>query len=177
MQGDVDKAVAKVLKAIARFLWNAPAKEVPIVKQIPGVSQPIHTSWSRDTMPGDFDHYDISLAPYSLRRKTPEEQLSTLQGFMATLLQAAPLMQAQGIVPNMEVFIKQVARLSNMPELNDLVIYSQGQQIPELNVDPKAMGAGGGAKPARTVQTPQGQETVLMQQMASAAGNQMQGAA
>lgn len=158
MQEMVDKATAGSMRAIAQFMLTNPVEQVPITRQVGEMEIP--DAWSPDQMEGSPDDYEIELVPHSLRRKPPEARLGQINQVMQMLIAYAPVAQAMGMVPNLEAWIKLVARYSNMPEINDLVIYTQGQSMIDMDQvpSPKTPDASGGAMRNRTTKTPQGME-------------------
>lgn len=169
MQEDVDKAAAKAIRAIGWFYWNDQLASVPINKPYGTSGATIPSVWERAASKGEWYDYDVQIVPHSLRRKPPEERLNfVMQFFTNVLMPALPVMQAQGIAPNMEQLIKLVSRLANMPELNDLVTYMNGEMVPnESGARPPSTSAQRVVKANGSTKTPQGQEQQLIAKLMS----------
>jgi hypothetical protein len=130
MQDKVKYAAASVMKSAGWFLWHDPAGEVPIEFRVQGSQETQPALWTPERRNGDWYDYAISIEPFSMRSKSPEEQLTFVMDFFDRLGAMLPVMQQQGVVPNIEAMIKLVAQLTNLPQLLDLVIFTQGQLEP-----------------------------------------------
>jgi hypothetical protein len=119
-----------VMKSAGWFLWHDPAGEVPIEFRVQGSQETQPALWTPERRNGDWYDYAISIEPFSMRSKSPEEQLTFVMDFFDRLGAMLPVMQQQGVVPNIEAMIKLVAQLTNLPQLLDLVIFTQGQLEP-----------------------------------------------
>jgi hypothetical protein len=164
MQESVDKRTAQVMRAVARFMLSG-NESVPIVKQVPGLEGGLNTDWTSWDMQGDPLAYDVDIIPHSLRRKSPEERLNAMYQYVTqVLIPLAPMMQAQGQVINTEALHKLASRLMNMPELSDLVIFTQGQMMPsDEHASPAPTATTRNyVRSSRTEKTPQGQESQLI---------------
>lgn len=161
MQDSVDKTTSEVMRAISQILLRNPIADLPIVKRVGEMEIP--GRWNPADLEGDQEDYELDMVPHSMRRKPPGERLAIANQFMQTLLQAMPAMQASGIMPNMEAFVKLTARLTNMPELNDLVIYGQGEKLPNEDQfsQPKTT-TRQYVRKSQSTKTPQGQEQQLI---------------
>ena len=128
MQKEVYCATKKVLQDIGWYLWTDELAQIPITKKIQGTQQTVQSTWTPGMMQGEFMDYQIDIQPYSLQARSPEERLNSIKSFfIEILLPAIPLLEQQGITPNMEVLIKAFAKLSNIPEMNDLVSYANAK--------------------------------------------------
>jgi len=80
---------------------------------------------------GDYYDYVIKLAPYSMQSRSPSERLDTLkQLLMGIILPSAPQLAEQGIEVDWLGLVKTIARLSDMPELDD-VLTVPGNVLPQ----------------------------------------------
>lgn len=164
MQERVTNFLRRLCIKLGRYLWNSTLVDIPIQKMSAGTAIP--SVWNRDLMPGEFPDYLLSINPHSLQNRSPSEKLMQLQMFWQQfVLPAAPVMQALGAMPNYEAFVKEYSRLADMPELNSLIIYSQGEMLPSMepSAPPKA------AAPAsnRSTKTAQGQTASMISELMS----------
>ena len=113
-------------EAMALFLWNDPLVEIPLVRTIPGyedlgIGQEF--IWSAENRKGEFLDYNFSINPYSMRDKTPQEQLQTMMAFVNQVYM--PNIQSamqQGITLNFEAIAHEFGHLADMPELESILI-------------------------------------------------------
>lgn len=130
MQVRVRALLRRVVKQMAEYLWQSPLVDIPISKPLPG-GHSVNATWNRDMMPGEFPDYLVDIDPYSLGDRTPQERLMQLQSaWREDIMPALPIMQAMGQVPNFEGYIKQVAKLADLPEIMDLISFAQGEMMP-----------------------------------------------
>jgi len=113
-------------EAIGLFLWNDPLVEIPLVRTIPGyedlgIGQEF--VWSSENRKGEFLDYNFSINPYSMREKTPQQQLQTIMAFINQVY--GPNIQSamqQGITLNFEAIAHEFGHLADMPELESILI-------------------------------------------------------
>jgi len=170
MQDQVDKQTSSAMRAIAQLLLRNPAADIPIIKRVGEIELP--GSWNPADLEGDPEDYDIDLVPHSMRRKAPAERMGITNQLMTSLLAAIPAMQAQGMMPNMEAYVKMIARLANMPELNDLVTYAQGEMMTNENqIEQPKTTTRQYVRKSQSTKTPQGMEQDLINQLMSSGSN------
>lgn len=174
MQDETYAATRQVIRDVGWYLWTDPIAEIPIVKRIAGTQATVSSVWSQLTARGDWYDFDLDIEPYSLQAQSPAERLAKIDQFlMNVLVPALPLMQQQGIAVNFEEIIKLHAKYGNIPELNDIVTYLNG----EMTTLPGEEGASPAPKAStrryvresRSTKTPQGQEQSLINSLMSGA--------
>jgi len=150
MADETIEFVGALFKAVAWYEWTDPVRQRIIQKPMEGTDIVLQRVWSEETREGDFLDYNFEIDAYSMQGDTPALRLQkisqALQQFIFPLL---PLIQAQGGQINVPKLLETIARLGNIDELRELVIFSEpipgGQQ------------EGGEAqpsyKPAETVRT------------------------
>ena len=126
MEYRVNRMVQEVLKALAFFLFDDPLIDLPLVKRSGGVDIP--TRFSQFQMEGDFFEYNIDIEPLSMRPKSAQQQLGglmqVLQQFVLPLL---PMFQQEGKTVDVERTMEIFAELSDIPQLREVIVDSQGQ--------------------------------------------------
>ena len=98
---------------------------MPLIKQTAsGREIPVtYRAWERE---GDYLDYNYEIVPYSMQYESPRQRLNGLLTIFTQLfIPLAPVMAQQGIGINYQALSRQVSELSNLPELNDLLIFSQ----------------------------------------------------
>jgi hypothetical protein len=72
---------------------------------------------------------NIDIEPYSMQNQTPEAKLQGLRTILIEILiPLMPAMQAQGVTIGFEALCRKIAKLGNIPELNDILIYANSIQ-------------------------------------------------
>ena len=169
MESTVVLYVTEVVGELAMLLWEDPITEYEITKRLPGSDMTINTYWSPEDRTGSLNDYEISIEPFSLRHKSPEQRAELTFKLWTMIMQSLPIMQAQKVMPSVLGFLRTMANLLDMrPELEELVIYMQ-QQPAEQG------GEGGGMKPQGPRQyehinrnaggTPQARDAAMAQQL------------
>ena len=64
-----------------------------------------------------------------------------------------PLLQAQGITPNMEEYLRLIARYGDMPEMEQLVMFNTPGQMEQILSQGGGGGGGGGDRPLQAATT------------------------
>lgn len=127
MQGKMILATQRLCEDIAFYFWTDPTLSMPITKAIPGTNETLDTTWSREDMKGTPDDYDLIIEPTSLQSRSPMERLSQLNQAWDKMVAALPVFQAAGVMPNPEGFWKLWIQLADLPEMGDLITYTQGE--------------------------------------------------
>jgi len=125
MQDTVYEFAGGIEEALAWYLMYNPLIELPLIKQTAsGREIPVtYRAWERE---GDYLDYNYEIVPYSMQYESPRQRLNGLLTIFTQLfIPLAPVMAQQGIGINYQALSRQVSELSNLPELNDLLIFSQ----------------------------------------------------
>lgn len=129
MQQRMLEFTTEIVRDLAWYLWTDPLIDLTLVKRIPGVDLDIPTSFTAEQREGDFLDYNIQIDPYSMQHQTPQTQLQTLvQMFREFVMPAAPLMAEQGIQIDWEMFLRTMAKYTNMTELEDMILFLESEQ-------------------------------------------------
>ena len=144
----VDFAVG-IFEALAWYEWTDPVKVRHIEKEIPGMDMSVRSEWSAQTRQGDFEDYDFDIDVYSMQDDSPSTKLqkigAALERFVFPIL---PSLEQQGGKIDFQELVALIARLGNIPELNDIVRF---QSIETMGMQPPAGGAS--AEPGMPVNT------------------------
>lgn len=125
-QQRVVKATTKAIVDIGWYMWHSDEIDLPLTKQITStISRDIR--WNRFSRDAEFYDYNFSIVPISLQSKSPNERLQIITSVVnQTIIPLMELLTAQGIQFDAFKFIEHVARLSNVPEINELLRNAQG---------------------------------------------------
>ena len=154
-QARFGSAVEKIMREIARLLWQDQLTSIPGSHTIPGTRITVDDSWlgaleedSRPTkivkdsdgneqeVPADFDDFDVMIDPYSMRYQSPEQRSGRIRATFQEIVAGAPIFATQGVQPDAMAYLTKLSRYENMPEYLELVT---------ANNPPVDMGQGGGA--------------------------------
>lgn len=141
MQARFVNFMQDVLKDLAWHVWNDQLYDPPLYREAPGVPE-VRARMSFDAAAriGDILDYDIRIEPYSWQRRGPQEKLAAMmQVWQTIIIPILPMVQGQGIIPNVEGLLKMAAKYLDMQELGDMVTFTGGE--PEQQ--PRSAAAGG----------------------------------
>lgn len=131
MRNQVNDWMGGIIADLAWHLFYNPEIEVPIVKTIPGSNIRVESSYSAMDREGDFLEYNFSIHPHSQGDRSPESMLADintiLQGMILPLM---PNITEQGGRIRTDLLIREVARLKNLPFLDQLVEYAEDIRQP-----------------------------------------------
>ena len=114
MRQEVSRFHKSIMGDLARYLWEDPYIELPLVKRV-GSSIEIPFVWTPEQREGDFQQYNIDIEPYSLRGTTPEERLAKLNKILTELV--IPM----GMQVDQQQFARTMAKYTNLPELEEIL--------------------------------------------------------
>ncbi len=146
--------VTDVVKDLAWYEWTDPLLSKTFYRNIglPGMDIPVRFDTSSRS--GDFLDYNISVMPASMEQSSPPKKLQAIRQFFGEFIAPFSEQMAQsGIMVNWEMLTKTVAKLSNISEIEDLLIFSAPPQVKDPGIigSPyQSAGARGGAKPGST---------------------------
>jgi len=126
MQDRVYNFVLPVIRDLACYLFYDPLIDLPLTARIGKEDVPIR--FNAEMREGDFLDYNLSIEPFSLQRDTPQTKLALVNSVLQNLIPLMPIAQQQGVVPNIEGYLKLVGKLGNLPELESLVTFGAPQQ-------------------------------------------------
>lgn len=129
---DMAQLTIKFTKGICRDLawyeWTDPVRKRIVEKRIGDTDIYLRREWSDETREGDFIDYNFDIDVYSMQDNSPSIQLQKLGMIVERyIVPLMPLIQQQGGIFDTKVLLDQVAELSNMPVVAELVKF---QDIP-----------------------------------------------
>ncbi len=151
MQNLTVSFIRNVVRDIAWYQWTDPLLGQKLVMNTPGgVDVPVE--FHPEDRSGDFLDYNIDINPYSMAEKSPASQLNAIQQVVTNfIVPFMPLLQQQGLTVNVEGMLRSIARLSDMDDLDDILMFQRQpmQQAPGPLNSPTAQ-PGAAALPATT---------------------------
>jgi hypothetical protein len=115
-----------IIESIGFYVWYDPVREMNLSLQVEGLNRKVENKWGPEHREGDYPQYNFDIVPYSMVQHTPSQKLQEIQGLLPTLIQAQPLLQAQGKTVDMGAYIDLVGSYGDLkPELSRLIIDAQ----------------------------------------------------
>ena len=111
-----------IFKALAWYEWTDPVRKRVVEKRIGDTDIYLRREWSDETREGNFLDYNFDIDVYSMQDNSPAVQLQKLGMVVERyIIPLVPLIQQQGGVFDVKALLEQVAELSNLPVVADLV--------------------------------------------------------
>lgn len=124
-QARFGSAVEKIMREIARLLWQDQYTKIPGSYTIPGTSIAVDDSWHGSVEPearlGNFDDFDVTIDPFSMRHQSPEQRAARIRATFQEIVAGAPIFAAQGVQPDAMAYLSKLSKYENMPEYLELV--------------------------------------------------------
>ena len=134
MQQTVLEFIEDTVGEIARMLWGDPITEYELTEQIPGTDVTFPVTWFPIERGGSLTKYDIGIEPYSMQHRTPFERATLIiQFWKEIVIPMAPMMAQVGILPDIHGFLRAYKRLTQVDELEDLLVVTR--QLPHEQMD------------------------------------------
>ncbi len=123
MQKRMTGFTTELVEDVAWYRWTDPVRDFPVVKRKHGAE--VATSLTVMQRETNFLEYNFKIEPYSMQHQTPASRLASLtQIFERFMAPFVPMMESQGIVLDFESLFAMISKYSNLPELQDLLIYT-----------------------------------------------------
>jgi hypothetical protein len=124
MQSAVIVFAERCIKSIAAWVWYDPVRRYDLVDIMDDTGFEIPLKFNpKDRKESEFIEMNFDISPSSMRESNPQQKLGILSNTVTNfLIPLAPNLQQQGLTIDATAFIRQVAELSNMPEIESLVI-------------------------------------------------------
>jgi hypothetical protein len=127
MADETVRAIGKIFKALAYYEWSDPIKRRILEKSIPGTEIKLPIPWGKKQRKGKFEDFRLDIDVYSLQDNSPSIKLQKLGMVIQNyVLPLAPMIQQQGGSIDAQVILRLVAKYANLPELAEIVQFTQG---------------------------------------------------
>jgi len=161
------EVIKEVFHNLAWYEWHDPVGSRLLEKKIPETDMSIPVEWNQDSRQGEFDLFDLDIDVYSLQDDSPGLKLQKLGAIVGQyILPLAPLIQQQMGQIDVQAILRDVAKFSDMHEVNDYVTFvdmPMGQQGEGQTAQPGA--ASGPPQPEAAGPQQQGGEDLMQQLM------------
>ena len=124
MRTAVVNFAATCILDLGRLMWEDQTLELRTSMPVGQSGIQVRSDWTPEYRQGEFEDYDFRVEPYSMVFKTPQQHL---QEYFQVLQQIAPLwpmFQASGATLNAQVLVREIARLLNKPEIEELITFA-----------------------------------------------------
>ncbi len=134
MQKSTIAFAKEVIEDIFMYMWEDPLYNPTVTKKVKGfddisIQVPFGAEERADV---EFLRLNIDIEPYSMQHTTPEAKLQGLRTiFMEFVAPLMPMMEAQGVSIDVEMLFRKIGKLGNIPELNDIIVYSNPVHEPQ----------------------------------------------
>ena len=121
-----------IFKALAWYEWTDPVRTRIVEKPVKGADFSVRSTWSAETREGDWLDYNFDIDAHSMSADSPEIKLQKIGAAMERFVfPAAPLIKEQGGEIDFQKLMSNVAKLGNIPELNDIVVFREPPEEPQ----------------------------------------------
>lgn len=120
-----NKFVSDIAVELSRLLFEDQVTELKMTRNVTGTDISYDAPWlsasSEGGRQGDFDDYGITIDPYSMGYRSPQDRLAELSAALHEAVSLGPVLQEQGKVIDLDYYLQQKARLTDMPDLTLLI--------------------------------------------------------
>ena len=172
MAAETISTIRKVYYSLAYYEWNNPVKTRKLEKRVPETDVSIPVKWNRDSKKGKFELFDLDIDVYSGGDDSPSLKLQKLNAIMSQfIIPLHPLIQQQQGTIDVQAILRDVARFSDTPEVNEYVTFvDQPMQQGGGRPDSSTPGVPPSSPEASQSGSTQGGSADLIQQLLSSGG-------
>lgn len=161
------RCAREIFRALAWYEWHDPLSRRTLQKPVPGTDISLSIDWHPGLRQGNFSDYELTIDVYSLQDDSPSLKLQRLGAVMQQyVIPLMPFIQQAGGQVDAQAILSLVAKYTNLPELNDVVVFA------ETNLQQQTESAGMPANTSREYvrvgrpgMTRQGASSVMQQQL------------
>ena len=124
MQAAVIVFAERCVRSIASWVWYDPIRRYDLVDILPDTGFEIPLKFNpKDRKESEFIEMYFSITPSSMRESSPQQKLGILTNTVTNfLIPLAPQLQSQGLGIDATAFVRSVAELANMPEIENMLV-------------------------------------------------------
>lgn len=178
MQQGTLEFVTDISERLGHMLWGDRALSLQGSIQEPGMLYPVDASWTPLDREGDLIQYGLTIEPYSMSFRSPQERLA---GIFGSLNAMAPYLQMSGATVDAQALAGIVQELTNEPRLGQLIQFGDPLMMQQMAMQGGGPEADSGPnetirKNVSTQGSPDSQRTINVQSLTGngagpAAGN------
>jgi len=135
IHGSLSKNVADMRMAVVNFaadcildlgrlMWEDQTLELRTSMPVGNSGIQVRSDWEPEYRQGQFDDYEFKVEPYSMVFKTPQQHLQEYFQVLREIAPLWPMFQSSGATLNVQVLVKEMARLMNKPEIEQLITFA-----------------------------------------------------
>ena len=124
MRLSVVNFAAECILDLGRLMWEDETLELRTSMPVGNSGIQVSSDWTPDYRMGDFEDYQFRVEPYSMIFKTPQQHLQEYFQVLREIAPLWPMFQASGATLNVQVLVKEMARLMNKPEIEQLITFA-----------------------------------------------------
>ena len=135
IHGQLSKNVADMRMAVVNFasdcildlgrlMWQDETLELHTSRPVGNSGINVRSDWMPGERVGEFEDYEFRVEPYSMVFKTPQQHLQEYFQVLREIAPLWPMFQASGASLNIQVLVKEMARLMNKPEIEQLITFA-----------------------------------------------------
>lgn len=109
---------------LGRLMWEDQTLELQTSMPVGNSGIQVSANWTPDYRLGDFEDYEFRVEPYSMVFKTPQQHLQEYFQVLREIAPLWPMFQASGASLNVQILVKEIARLMNKPEIEQLITFA-----------------------------------------------------
>ena len=113
---------ASTLKAMLWYWWHNPYLNMQTSDPLQGMPD---MSIKRNVPPHKrqqikFEDLDMRIDPYSMQHATPQQRMQQMNGVMQTIAPMMPMLQQQGVMLDINAYLKKTSQYLDMPDLSEI---------------------------------------------------------
>jgi hypothetical protein len=126
MQASTYRFAKRILKSLAAWCWYDPRREWTVSKPLGNSGITVESRFSpADREESEFVEIELDVRPTSMQDASNDQRLRALTTtFRDFVMPMQPALQAQGLDVDLTGFLKNVADLTNVPEIAEMVVPS-----------------------------------------------------
>lgn len=127
------------LRSVGLYLWEDEATELPLSHRIPGTNIDLKSVWNSEQRRGEFIDHNIDIEYGSMAPQNNAAKFNTMLTFLERIVM--PLMadlQQNGVTLDVEHVAKLAAKMLDLKELDEILIFSNSQDVPKTPVGESA---------------------------------------
>lgn len=120
---------AECILDLGRLMWEDETLELRTSMPVGNSGIHVRSDWEPGHRLGEFDDYEFKVEPYSMVFKTPQQHLQEYFQVLREIAPLWPMFQASGATLNVQVLVREMARLMNKPEIEQLITFANPAEM------------------------------------------------
>ena len=113
-----------VYRSLGSWMWYDPLYDPPLTKPIEGTQISVQVEFTPEMRnESDYLDYNVDFVPFSMQSRSPARKVQALlNAYERIILPAMPLLEAQGLAPDINALLAYIAKYSDQPEIGELIV-------------------------------------------------------